>query len=219
VPHQQDSPCDRVEREVASRTLSTLSKVVLSSQMHSEFHIRPATLDDIPGLQVLIPLSARNLRQGYSSEQVEAALGSALGVDTQLVRDGTYFVVEAGSDLVACGGWSRRRTLYGSDHVHATAKDDSWLDPKREPARIRAFFVHPEYARRGIGSLLLRTCEEAAARLGFTDLELASTLPGEPLYRAHGYAEVERFEVPLPTGKGLPVIRMRKTLRSAEVAK
>jgi GNAT superfamily N-acetyltransferase len=180
--------------------------------MPAEFHIRTATLEDVPALQVLIPLSARNLRSGYSSEQVEAALGHALGVDTQLIKDGTYFVVEAGSVLVGCGGWSRRRTLYGSDHVHSAAKDDSWLDPRTEPARIRAFFIHPEWARQGIGSLILRTCEAEASSQGFSRLELASTLPGEPLYRAHGYEEVERFDVPLPGGKGLPVIRMRKAI-------
>jgi GNAT superfamily N-acetyltransferase len=180
--------------------------------MHPEFHIRPATLDDVPRLQVLIPLSARNLRAGYSSEQVEAALGSALGVDTQLLRDGTYFVVEAGPELVGCGGWSRRRTLYGSDHVHADAKDDSWLDPRTEPARIRAFFVHPDYARQGIGTLLLEACEQAALSLGFSQLELASTLPGEPLYSARGYEEMDRFDVPLPGGRALPVIRMRKSI-------
>jgi len=171
-------------------------------------------MDDVPRLKVLIPLSVRNLRTGYSSEQVEAALGNALGVDTQLVRDGTYFVVEAGSELVGCGGWSRRKTLYGSDHVHATVKDDSWLDPERDAARIRAFFVHPNWARRGIGSLILRTCEKEAARFGFSRLELASTLPGEPLYRAHGYQEVERLSVPLPNGLGLPIIRMTKMVDS-----
>jgi len=182
--------------------------------MSTEFHIRPATMDDVPRLKVLIPLSVRNLRTGYSSEQVEAALGNALGVDTQLVRDGTYFVVKAGSELVGCGGWSRRKTLYGSDHVHATVKDDSWLDPERDAARIRAFFVHPNWARRGIGSLILRTCEKEAARFGFSRLELASTLPGELLYRAHGYQEVERLSVPLPNGLGLPIIRMTKTVDS-----
>jgi GNAT superfamily N-acetyltransferase len=180
--------------------------------MTTEFQIRPATMEDVPRLQVLIPTSVRNLRTGYSSEQVEAALGNALGVDTQLVRDGTYFVVEVGSELVGCGGWSRRKTLYGSDHVHATVKDDSWLDPQKDPARIRAFFVHPEWARRGIGSLILRTCEQEAARFGFSRLELASTLPGEPLYRAHGYEERERLEVPLPNGLGLPIIRMVKSV-------
>ena len=182
--------------------------------MSTEFRIRPATMEDVPRLQELIPLSVRNLRTGYSSEQVEAALGNALGVDTQLVRDGTYFVVEAGTEVVGCGGWSRRKTLYGSDHVHAEAKDDSWLDPRTDPARIRAFFVHPQWARRGIGSLILQTCEAEAMRRGFSRLELASTLPGEPLYRAHGYTEVERFEVPLTGGLGLPVIRMVKSAGS-----
>jgi GNAT superfamily N-acetyltransferase len=180
--------------------------------MATQFHIRPATMEDVPRLQVLIPLSVRNLRTGYSSEQVEAALGNALGVDTQLVRDGTYFVVEAESQLVGCGGWSRRKTLFGSDHVQAEVKDDSWLDPRTEPARVRAFFVHPNWARRGIGSLILRTCEAEAAAHGFTRLELASTLPGEPLYRSHGYWEVERFDVPLPGDLRLPVIRMAKKI-------
>ena len=96
--------------------------------------------------------------------------------------------------------------------MHAAAKDDSWLDPCTEPARIRAFFIHPEWARQGIGTLILRTCESEASRQGFSLLELASTLPGEPLYLAHGYEEVARFDVPLPDGKGLPVIRMRKAI-------
>ena len=172
--------------------------------------IRRATLEDIPLLERLIADSARSLRNGYTEAQVEAALGYALGVDRQLIRDGTYFAVEADSHIVACGGWSKRKTLFGSDHVEG--KDDAWLDPAVDPARIRAFFVHPAWARRGIGSALLAACETAAQAEGFSCLELVSTLPGEPLYRARGFVEMDRFAVSLPQGESLPVIRMTKSL-------
>ena len=168
-------------------------------------------LDDVPVLRNLIAESARGLRADYyTSEQVEAALGTALGVDTQLIRDGTYFVIEADGRIVACGGWSRRKTLFGSDHV--SGKDDGWLDPAHDPARIRAFFVHPAWARRGLGSRLMKACEKAAQEAGFSRLELASTLPGVPLYRAHGFIEGERLDVPVKDGEKLPVIRMKKQL-------
>ena len=173
--------------------------------------MRTATLEDVPALQALIAESARGLRADYyTSEQVEAALGTALGVDTQLIRDGTYFVAEAQGQIVACGGWSRRKTLFGSDHVHG--KDDAWLDPAHDPAKIRAFFVHPAWARRGLGSMLMRACEKAAREAGFSKLELASTLPGVPLYLAHGFSAGERFDVPLRDGEKLPVVRMEKRL-------
>ena len=173
--------------------------------------MRTATLEDVPALQALIAESARGLRADYyTSEQVEAALGTALGVDTQLIRDGTYFVAEAQGQIVACGGWSRRKTLFGSDHVHG--KDDAWLDPAHDPAKIRAFFVHPAWARRGLGSMLMRACEKAAREAGFSKLELASTLPGVPLYLAHGFSAGERFDVPFRDGEKLPVVRMEKRL-------
>jgi GNAT superfamily N-acetyltransferase len=175
------------------------------------FSLRLAVLDDVPVLRALISDSARGLRANYyTSEQVEAALGTALGVDTQLIRDGTYFVVEADGKIVACGGWSRRKTLFGSDHVHG--KNDAWLDPAHDPAKIRAFFVHPDWARRGLGSMMMRACEQAARDAGFSRLELASTLPGVPLYLAHGFTEGERFDVPVKDGEKLPVVRMTKTL-------
>lgn len=175
--------------------------------------IRLATLDDVPVLQSLITESVMRLQApDYSLEQREGALGTVFGVDRQLIIDGTYFAAEGDSRIVACGGWSRRRTLFGSDH--SPAKDDNWLDPATEPARIRAFFVHPAWARRGLGSLMMRACESAAEQHGFLQLELASTLTGIPLYLAHGFSALDRFDVPLSNGGTLPVVRMRKTLAS-----
>ena len=183
----------------------------MATRCSMQMTIRRATLGDIPLLEPLIVESARGLRSGYTEAQVEAALGYALGVDQQLIRDGTYFVAEADSHVVGCGGWSKRKTLFGSDHV--AGKDDARLDPAVDPARIRAFFVHPSWARRGIGSALLAACETAAQAEGFSRLELVSTLPGEPLYRARGFVEMERFAVSLPKGESLPVIRMAKSIR------
>jgi GNAT superfamily N-acetyltransferase len=173
--------------------------------------IRKAEVEDIPILEALIPESVRGLQAGdYSGPQMEGALGMVFGVDRQLILDGTYFVVEAESRIVACGGWSRRKTLFGSDH--APQKDDAWLDPSTDAARIRAFFVHPRWARRGIASRLMRACEEAAVVEGFSKLELGATLTGVPLYRAHGFQAMERFAVALPNGANLPIVRMTKEL-------
>ena len=171
--------------------------------------LRLAQLDDAPELERLIAESVRKLQAGdYSPEQIEGALGTVLGLDRQLIRDGTYFVIEADGAIVACGGWSRRRTLFGADRV--PGKDDAWLDPATDAARIRAFFVHPGWARRGFGTRILEACEEAARAAGFHRLELAATLTGIPLYAARGYTPIERVEVPLPNGALLPVIRMGK---------
>jgi GNAT superfamily N-acetyltransferase len=173
--------------------------------------IRQATLSDVPVLQALIPESVRVLLGKYhGAEQIEGALGTVFGVDTQLIRDGTYFVAEAGSDIVGCGGWSRRRTPFGSDN--APKKDDALLDPNLEPARIRAFFVRPGWTRQGIGSLIMAACEAAARTEGFRRLELVATLAGEPLYLAHEFTAVEPFEVALPNGAAIRVIRMAKDL-------
>jgi GNAT superfamily N-acetyltransferase len=122
------------------------------------------------------------------------------------VRDGTYFCVESGSQLVGCGGWSKRQTPQGGDH--ARDANDLLIDPATEPARIRAFFVHPEWARRGIGRMLLDACVVAARAAGFSRLMLVSTLPGEPLYRSYGFESIEDLVVPLPDGVLLPVVRM-----------
>jgi len=171
--------------------------------------LRKAGSPDIPALELLIDESVRTLQAAdYTAEQIAGALGTVFGVDTQLIRDGTYFVAEDGSQIVACGGWSRRKTPFGSDH--GPEKDDSLLDPVTEAARIRAFFVRPGWARRGIGSRILRACEEDAAAHGFRRLELVATLTGEPLYRVHGFEAQERLSLALPNGANLPVVRMVK---------
>jgi GNAT superfamily N-acetyltransferase len=174
------------------------------------FTLRKAEMSDRTAIERLIGESARGLREGYSAEQVDAALGSVLGLDTQLVRDGTYFVAEDGGQIVGCGGWSRRKTMFGSDH--GPVKDDAWLDPAADAARVRAFFVHPEWARQGIGTAILQACEDAAKAEGFKKLELVATLPGLLLYEKRGFEAQERFAVPLAQGKSLPVVRMVKNI-------
>jgi len=173
--------------------------------------IRLATPADLPALGELIPLSVRGLSRGfYSDEQIESAIRHIFGPDTQLIADGTYFVATIGGALVGCGGWSRRRTLFGGDQMKTA--DDPLLDPATEPARVRAFFVHPDWARRGIGGAILAACTKAAGAAGFRHVELVATLPGEPLYRAFGFDVRERFEAPMPDGRALPVVRMTRTL-------
>ncbi len=171
--------------------------------------LRPATPADIPALEALITLSVMQLQIDYSPDQRRGALGTVFGVDTQLLRDGSYFKVEDEGRLVGCGGWSRRRTLFGSDAI--AGKDDEGLDPRRDAARIRAFFVHPDHTRKGIGTLILNACESAALAAGFTRFELVATLSGVALYAAHGYRASDYFETPLSNGLGLPVVRMGKT--------
>jgi N-acetylglutamate synthase-like GNAT family acetyltransferase len=174
--------------------------------------LRLASESDIPAMQALIQRSGIGLSSGfYSTEQAAALTHQVFGVDSQLVRDGTYFVIEHDSAIVACGGWGKRDTLHGGDQRKQGT--DRLLDPAREAARIRAFFVEPGMERRGLGTMLMRACEEAARRAGFTSLELAATLPGEPLYRALGFAEVERVELPLAGGLRVPLVRMRRALR------
>ena len=173
--------------------------------------LRPATLDDLPALESLIAASARGLsKKEYTCEQIEAALGTAWGVDTQLVRDGTYLIAELEGRSVACGGWSYRNTLFGGDALQG--REPAELDPARDAARIRAFFVHPEWARRGIGTQLLDACESAARERGFRATELMATLPGEKLYRVRGYVAIEPVRHPLPNGLGIDFVRMRKDL-------
>lgn len=176
--------------------------------------IRLATAADIPALTVLIEASVRGLQAGdYTPAQIDGALRAVYGVDTQLIADGTYFVVESGPAtpaIAGCGGWSKRKTLYGGDRYQA--REDSLLDPRRDAARIRAFFVHPEWARRGIGGMILEACERAAVAAGFTRLEMGATLTGVPFYLAKGYRAVEDLAVPLPDGERLPIVRMEKTV-------
>jgi GNAT superfamily N-acetyltransferase len=173
--------------------------------------LRLASAADIPALEGLIARSARGLSAPYySSEQVESKLRHVFGVDSQLIEDGTYFVVEEAGELIACGGWSRRGTLFGGDQMKQGP--DPLLDPATEPARIRAFFVDPAFARRGLGTDILAACTAAAAGAGFRRLELVATGAGEQLYHAHGFAIAERFEVTLPDGIRVPVARMTKSL-------
>jgi len=192
--------------------------------------VRLATAADLPAIASLIPISARELSRGfYTEEQTEAAIRHVFGPDTRLIADGTYFLAEetggpgppatqgaarsagvARSAVIGCGGWSRRRTLYGGDQMKSA--EDPLLDPRTDAARIRAFFVHPAFARRGVGRAILDACLDGARAAGFRRVELASTLPGVPFYRAFGFEEREALEAPMPVGFGLPVIRMERAL-------
>jgi GNAT superfamily N-acetyltransferase len=179
----------------------------------SELPLRLARPDDVPALTALIAASVRALGAGwYDEAQLECAIEHVFGVDTQLVDDGTYFVVDGPDGPVACGGWSRRAVLYGGDH-HKAGASDPLLDPATQPARIRAFFVHPAWTRRGLASRLLAACEEAAEAAGFRTFELAATLSGVPLYRALGFEGAETIAVAMPGGLTLPVVRMTRAVR------
>ncbi len=175
--------------------------------------LRLAREGDIPSLEELIPLSARSLlAQHYSLAQIEAAFALVFGVDRQLIEDGTYFVAAQQRQVLGCGGWSRRRSLFGSGKGR-NAKDNHPLNPERDPARIRAFFVHPSWARQGIGRGILLACETAMLQAQFRTVELSATLAGEPLYAKHGYKVLERYEIPMSRGLKLPVVRMTKRLK------
>lgn len=181
---------------------------------------RLATRADVPLLEQLIRVSVQALQPEYTPEQRERALQMVFGVDTQIVDDGTYFVAEAsvpaggGAEskpaIAACGGWSKRKTLFGGDRF--AGREDSLLDPAQDAARIRAFFVHPAWVRQGIGSRLLELCESAARSAGFHSLEMGATLAGVPLYQARGYIAGERREVPLGPDLALPIVRMVKQI-------
>jgi GNAT superfamily N-acetyltransferase len=184
--------------------------------------IRKALPADIPHLREIIDASVRGLQAAdYTPTQIEGALKSVYGVDSQLITDGTYFVAEieapesAKPEIVACGGWSKRKTLYGGDQF--AVREDSLLDPRRDAAKIRAFFVHPDFARRGIGSMILEACESAAAAAGFTRLEMGATLSGVPFYRAKGYLEVENQSAALGNGEALPIVKMAKEMKKLQI--
>jgi len=174
--------------------------------------LRLATPADISALRGLIEQSVRALSVGYyTGPQIESALRYVFGPDTQLIADRTYYVIEGPEgELIAAGGWSRRRTLHGGDQMKEA--EDPLLDPASDSARIRAFFVHPAWARRGLGRRLFDRCAADAARAGFRALELMATLPGEPLYRALGFVQLERAVTPLADGEALPVVRMARPL-------
>jgi GNAT superfamily N-acetyltransferase len=173
--------------------------------------VRLATAADIPALTALIAASVDRLQAGdYSEAQRRGAIGSVFGVDPILIQDGTYFAAVRDSQICGCGGWSRRATPFGTDH--SPARDDSMLDPRRDAARIRALFVHPECARRGVGSAILGACEAAAKAAGFQRAELTATLTGVKLFRVYGFVPVEELLIPLQNREMLPVVRMTKDL-------
>jgi GNAT superfamily N-acetyltransferase len=176
--------------------------------------LRVATMPDVPALNALIAESARILSAGfYNSSQIEALITHVFGVDTQLVADRTYYMVDGAAPAdgpVACGGWSARRTLYGGDVWKH--REDSRLDPAVDPARIRAFFVHPQWARKGLGRQLYAECERAAQAAGFRSFELMATLPGEPLYAALGFAAIEHVTTRLPGDVEVPLVKMQRSI-------
>jgi GNAT superfamily N-acetyltransferase len=179
--------------------------------MPAPFSLRAATLADVSALEQLIALSARGLaRDDYTDAQIEASIGTAWGVDTQLIVDQTYYVAEVAGQLVGCGGWGRRETLFGGDHQ--SDRSAALLDPARDPARIRAFFVHPDWARRGIATALLELSEREAAAHGFRSLRLIATLTGWPFYRRFGYVEVARRPDARRDGTSVELVDMRKTI-------
>jgi N-acetylglutamate synthase-like GNAT family acetyltransferase len=177
------------------------------------FIIRLAGIEDVPELEQLISASVRGLSRGfYTDSQIESAIKYIFGVDSQLLLDQTYFVVTVDNIIIASGGWSKRYTLYGGDQH----KDvfDPLLDPTKDPARIRAFFVHPNWVRRGLGRKMIQLCEEAAMENGFSEMVLGATLPGEPLYLSLGYSSVERTETIMPDNQVLTIVKMKKRLVS-----
>ncbi len=168
-------------------------------------------MEDVPALESLIPLSVHGLQADcYSRSQREAALGLVFAVDRQLISDGTYFVIVHETVIIGCGGWSKRASLFGGD----ASRDgvDPELDPDKYPARVRAFFVHPDWGRREIGRVILAECESAIVKAGFQEIELSATLAGVPLYLAGGYREISRHDVPLENGLVLPTVKMVKQL-------
>lgn len=174
--------------------------------------IRLAAMEDVPALQELIAESVRTLSLSYYSErEIDSALLHVFGVDRQLIHDATYFIAEIEGQIIGCGGWSKRRTLFGGDQAESV-RFDELLNPETDAARVRAFYVHPQWSRRGIGRQILQACEAAAHESGFTTLELIATLPGEPLYSANGYERIGPFEIPLPEGHSLAAFHMKKRL-------
>ena len=175
----------------------------------AEFTSRLAVLADVPALTVLMDAAISELQRGFLDEAEIASSRAIMGMDTQLIEDGTYFVVESGGDIAGCGGWSRRATLYGGNQT--PGRDSHLLDPTIHPARVRAMYTSPAFARRGVGRLILSLCEAAAAAEGFARLELMSTLAGEPLYTAYGFRPLERV-VDATGGAPVPLVRMEKAV-------
>lgn len=192
--------------------------------MQTNIRLRLAVPEDVPVLRELIDASVRGLQtQDYTPAQIEGALKTVFGVDSQLIADGTYIVAQPEPNaiertgakhaqtelmIVGCGGWSKRKTLYGSDHW--TGREDALLDPLCDAAKIRAFFIHPAWARRGVGGMILQACEHAARAAGFTRFEMGATLTGAKLFGVKGYVAVRPISIPLVNGESLPVLHMEK---------
>lgn len=178
-----------------------------------DFSLRKATSDDVAVIGALIAASVRGLSAGfYDDHEIELSIRSVFGVDRDLIDDGTYFVaVDAEQNIVGCGGWSRRKTLYGASH-YEVSRDSALLDPAVDPAKIRAFFIHPAAARRGIGRAILEACEAEAESEGFSSAEMMATLPGVPLYSACGYERGESFDIPVGDSRHIKCIRMFKNI-------
>lgn len=180
------------------------------SASQTDFSHRLACHEDISSLKALMDSAIAELQRGFLSEDEIAASFSIMGLDTLLIEDGTYFIVECNGAAAGCGGWSRRATLFGGNH--SAGRDAALLDPAKEPARVRAMYTNPAFARRGIGRMILALAEAAARAEGFLRVELAATLSGEPLYRTCGYEPIEHFLSDTPAGVRVPLIRMGKSL-------
>ncbi len=172
--------------------------------------LRLARPEDMPVMSALMDRAIGELLEAFLPPEGVKASFEIMGLDTQLIADGTYFVVEDGDAIAGCGGWSRRATLFGGDH--SAGRDAAFLDPKTDAARVRAMYTHPDHTRKGVGRLILDACEAAARAEGFSRVEMAATMGGVPLYRVCGYHDIEPFEAVTSTGYRVPLIRMGKAL-------
>lgn len=207
APRDDAAPAPTIDLALLAR--SPLLDAALAGKPTPRFRL--ATDADVPALRRLIESSVRGLSEPlYSRQQVDSALRYLLGPDSQLIADGTYYLADVDGEIIASGGWSRRQTLHGGDQFKHG--DDPYVDPERDPARLRAFFVDPRWARRGIGRLLFHICSTAAGAAGFRELELTATLPGEQLYATLGFTVVERGAVTMPDGIALETALMRRSL-------
>lgn len=177
---------------------------------NGSFLLRLATPDDISSIKTLMALSIAELQKGFLSAAEIEASKDIMGLDTQLIEDGTYFAVVEDGEIVGCGGWSRRKTLFGGDH--SAGRDAAFLVPGVDAAKIRAMYTHPAHTRRGIGKIILDACERAAAAAGFQRAEMAATLAGVPLYEASGYRKIEAFRSQTRSGVEVPLWRMEKSI-------
>jgi GNAT superfamily N-acetyltransferase len=194
----------------SQRAISAIEPIFAIELM--SFMLRLACADDIEALKPLMDRAIRRLLEPFLSPEAVEASFEIMGLDTQLIADGTYFAAEDGNVILGCGGWSRRATLFGGDH--SAGRSAALLDPATDAARVRAMYTDPVYARRGVGRAVLDACEAAAVKEGFARAQLAATLSGEPLYRACGYKVLERFTSPTRAGIDIPLLRMEKVLRN-----